>query len=106
MGRRHAAGISPVARAALVTRRTTRIDSFLVTCEHGGNRIPSSLQPLFRGYRALLATHRGFDPGALVMARQLATAFAAPLVTSTTSRLVVDLNRSIGHPRLYSPAYG
>lgn len=38
------------------------------------------------------------------MARQLAAALAAPLVTSTISRLVVDLNRSIGHPRLYSPA--
>lgn len=87
-----------------MTRRATRIDSYLVTCEHGGNRIPSSLRPLFRDSRALLATHRGFDPGALVMARQLATAFAAPLVTSTVSRLVVDLNRSIGHPRLYSKA--
>jgi predicted N-formylglutamate amidohydrolase len=59
---------------------------------------------LFRDHRALLATHRGFDPGALVMARQLAAALAAPLVTSTISRLVVDLNRSIGHPRLHSQA--
>ena len=87
-----------------MTRRATRIDSFLVTCEHGGNRIPLSLQPLFRNHRALLATHRGYDPGALVMARQLAAAFAAPLVTSTISRLVVDLNRSLGHPHLYSAA--
>ena len=87
-----------------MTRRAVRIDSFLVTCEHGGNRIPAPLQPLFRDYRALLATHRGFDPGALVMAKQLAAAFAAPLVTATTSRLVVDLNRSIGHPHLYSAA--
>jgi predicted N-formylglutamate amidohydrolase len=38
------------------------------------------------------------------MARALARAFAAPLVYSTVSRLVVDLNRSIGHPRLFSPA--
>jgi predicted N-formylglutamate amidohydrolase len=27
---------------------------------------------------------------------------SAPLVTSTTSRLLVDLNRSIGHPELFS----
>jgi predicted N-formylglutamate amidohydrolase len=87
-----------------VTRRVGRADSFLVTCEHGGNRIPAWLQPLFRDHRALLATHRGFDPGALVMAKALAEAFAAPLVTSTVSRLVVDLNRSIGHPRLFSEA--
>ncbi len=38
------------------------------------------------------------------MARALATAFSAPLVTSTVSRLLVDLNRSIGHPQLFSAA--
>ena len=36
------------------------------------------------------------------MARALARAFRAPLVTSTISRLVIDLNRSIGHPQLFS----
>jgi predicted N-formylglutamate amidohydrolase len=34
----------------------------------------------------------------------LATAFDAPLVISTVSRLVIDLNRSLGHPRLFSEA--
>jgi predicted N-formylglutamate amidohydrolase len=38
------------------------------------------------------------------MARELARAFGAPLVASTVSRLVVDLNRSIGHPRCLSAA--
>jgi predicted N-formylglutamate amidohydrolase len=38
------------------------------------------------------------------MARALAAAFSAPLVTSTISRLLIDLNRSIGHPQLYSAA--
>ncbi len=38
------------------------------------------------------------------MARALAAAFRAPLVTSTISRLLVDLNRSIGHPQLFSAA--
>jgi predicted N-formylglutamate amidohydrolase len=77
---------------------------FLVTCEHGGNRIPAAYQSLFKGYGALLDTHRGYDAGALLMARELAAAFGAPLVTSTVSRLLIDLNRSIGHPRLFSPA--
>jgi predicted N-formylglutamate amidohydrolase len=36
------------------------------------------------------------------MARALASAFKAPLATSSISRLLVDLNRSIGHPRLFS----
>ena len=38
------------------------------------------------------------------MAKALARAFGAPLVTSTVSRLLVDLNRSIGHPQLFSAA--
>jgi len=36
------------------------------------------------------------------MAQELSIAFRAPLVTSSISRLVVDLNRSIGHPHLFS----
>jgi predicted N-formylglutamate amidohydrolase len=79
-------------------------DSFLVSCEHGGNRIPAPYRSLFRGYDALLDTHRGYDFGALVMARALAGSFRAPLVASTISRLLVDLNRSIGHPRIFSAA--
>ncbi len=38
------------------------------------------------------------------MARVLSTRFVAPLVASTVSRLLIDLNRSIGHPHLYSEA--
>ncbi|MEO8566574.1 MAG: N-formylglutamate amidohydrolase [Betaproteobacteria bacterium] len=79
-------------------------DSFLVSCEHGGNRIPAPYRSLFRGCEALLDSHRGYDCGALVMARALARAFRAPLVTSTISRLLIDLNRSIGHPRVFSAA--
>ena len=80
------------------------IESLVVTCEHGGNRIPAPCRRLFRDQRALLDSHRGYDAGALVMAKALAGAFAAPLVTSTISRLVIDLNRSIGHPQLFSAA--
>jgi predicted N-formylglutamate amidohydrolase len=42
------------------------------------------------------------DPGALVMAKALAGTCGAPLVAATTSRLLIDLNRSIGHPQLFS----
>jgi predicted N-formylglutamate amidohydrolase len=80
------------------------VDCFLITCEHGGNRIPAPYRRLFREHRALLESHRGYDPGALVMAMEFANAFRAPLVTSTISRLVIDLNRSIGHPQLFSVA--
>ncbi|MHB1215252.1 MAG: N-formylglutamate amidohydrolase [Thiobacillus sp.] len=79
-------------------------DHILITCEHGGKRIPARYRPLFAGFEALLHTHRGHDPGALALARQMAGSLAAPLFVSTTSRLLIDLNRSIGHPRLYSEA--
>jgi len=78
------------------------MDTFIITCEHGGNRIPAPYRRLFRGQRALLDSHRGYDPGSLVMAKALASAFAAPLVASTVSRLLIDLNRSSGHPQLFS----
>ena len=80
------------------------MDSYIITCEHGGNRIPAAYRSLFRGRRALLDSHRGHDPGSLVMAKALADTFRAPLVASTTSRLLVDLNRSIGHRQLFSEA--
>ena len=79
-----------------------RKDLFLITCEHGGNRIPLRYRHYFLGHEALLQTHRGYDPGALTMARDLAQALSAPFYYSTISRLLIDLNRSIGHPRLYS----
>lgn len=75
--------------------------ALIITCEHGGNRIPKPYRTLFAPHGNLLATHRGFDAGALVMARSLADAFDAPLLTATVSRLLVDLNRSVGHPRLH-----
>ncbi|PKO61840.1 MAG: N-formylglutamate amidohydrolase, partial [Betaproteobacteria bacterium HGW-Betaproteobacteria-17] len=79
-------------------------DRLLITCEHGGNRIPARYRPLFAGFEALLQSHRGYDPGALALARDMAKELAASLFVSTTSRLLIDLNRSISHPRLYSEA--
>ena len=76
----------------------------VISCEHGGNRIPGPYRDLFHAHQALLDSHRGFDPGALIMAKALAMAFAAPLVSSTVSRLLVDLNRSVGHPHLHYEA--
>lgn len=80
------------------------MDCFVVTCEHGGNLVPAAYKSFFVGHEALLGTHRGHDAGALTMAQELSNAFGARLVASTTTRLLVDLNRSIGHPRLFSEA--
>src|SRR4051794_19966342 len=75
---------------------------FVVTCEHGGNRIPPPYRALFAGAEYVLRTHRGYDAGALTMARELAGALQATMYISTVSRLLIDLNRSPRHPRLYS----
>ncbi|MBI3433019.1 MAG: N-formylglutamate amidohydrolase [Hydrogenophilales bacterium] len=81
-----------------------RTEHVLITCEHGGNRIPPCYRLLFAGFETLLHSHRGYDPGALAVARKFARLLDAPLFVSTTSRLLIDLNRSIGHPKLYSEA--
>jgi predicted N-formylglutamate amidohydrolase len=74
----------------------------LLTCEHGGNRIPPAYRPLFRGRRRLLESHLGYDRGALAVARALSKRLGSPLLHAEVSRLLVDLNRSPGHRALFS----
>jgi predicted N-formylglutamate amidohydrolase len=74
----------------------------LVTCEHGGNRVPAAYRPLFRKHTDALRSHRGYDPGALRTARDFAAALGAELVYSTTTRLLVELNRSLHNRKLFS----
>ncbi|WP_437203138.1 N-formylglutamate amidohydrolase [Planctomicrobium sp. SH664] len=74
----------------------------VITCEHGGNEIPSAYRTAFRAAREALNSHRGHDPGALALAQLLANTFQAPLCSETVSRLLIELNRSPGHPRLFS----
>ena len=79
-------------------------DRLFITCEHAGNVVPAKYEPLFANHRHLLPTHRGWDPGALILARELAARFSAPLHFEETTRLLVDLNRSVGTPDLHSEA--
>lgn len=74
----------------------------IISCEHGGFEVPPSYASLFLGYEDVLTTHRGWDPGALELAQEMNQAFAAPLYAATTTRLLMDLNRSIGHHQLHS----
>jgi predicted N-formylglutamate amidohydrolase len=74
----------------------------LLTCEHGGNRTPQEFTACFRNAESVLASHRGFDPGALELARYFARRFKSPLIYSTTTRLLVELNRSLHHRSLFS----
>lgn len=75
----------------------------LLTCEHAGNRIPQQYRPLFRGAAAALASHRGWDPGALPLARAMSRTLGLPVLAETWSRLLVESNRSPTNRRIWSP---
>lgn len=75
----------------------------VLTCEHAGNRIPRSYAHRFRTAARLLASHRGWDPGALTIARALSRRLHQPLLAVTWSRLFVEANRSPSNPRIWSP---
>jgi predicted N-formylglutamate amidohydrolase len=83
--------------------RTPLLPTFtLITCEHGGRDIPVAYRQLFRGQKVLLASHRGYDVGALGVALRFASRLSAPIVFSTITRLLVDLNRSPDQPGVFS----
>ena len=85
-----------------MTRDAVPRETLLLTCEHGGNRIPASYAYLFRGAAKILASHRGWDPGALPLARHLSRALNRPLLELTWSRLFVEGNRTPTNPRIWS----
>ena len=75
---------------------------WLVSCEHGGNRVPKEFAPRFAAAADVLATHRGYDLGALEVARAFGRRLGVTPLTATTTRLVVDLNRSPGNRNVFS----
>jgi predicted N-formylglutamate amidohydrolase len=77
-------------------------DFVVLTCEHGGNRVPAEYTRLFRRYQRLLNSHRGHDPGSLELARACSRRLSAPLHFATVTRLLIELNRSSGHRSLFS----
>ena len=65
--------------------------ALLVTCEHASNAVPGRWRKSFVADSAVLKTHRGWDPGAVVLARELAGEFDAPLHEGEFTRLLIDL---------------
>lgn len=76
--------------------------NLIITCEHAGNQIPGRYRSLFKEHEQILQSHRGWDPGALQLAQTLAVAADSPLFSHPWSRLLVEVNRSLHHPRLFS----
>lgn len=81
-----------------------RSDRLILSCEHATARVPPAYEYLFASTRAkrLLNTHRGFDVGALRVARAFERHFATALFRARVTRLLVDTNRSLHHPGLFS----
>ncbi len=76
-----------------------RAAQVVFSVEHASARVPAELAGL--GLRRdVLASHHAWDPGAAIIGRRLAKAFAGPLHLGRWSRLVADLNRSRQHPRV------
>lgn len=74
----------------------------MLTCEHGGHRVPGAYAALFRGAGGALESHRGWDRGALQLARSVARELDCPLLAMTWSRLLVDANRAPTNRRIWS----
>src|SRR5262249_47965032 len=83
-------------------KATGPVGQLVLTCEHAGNKIPPGYSRLFRGADDVLASHRGWDPGALTLARALAKRLRRPLHFVTWSRLLVESNRAPHNPRIWS----
>jgi predicted N-formylglutamate amidohydrolase len=60
------------------------------------------LLPTIAGLDAPVDSHRGWAPGLFRLGRQLADAYSAPWHASNAMRLLIDLNRLIGHRQLFS----
>jgi putative proteasome-type protease len=85
-------------RATRVSRLPSRVVTgapfaFLITCEHGGNR-SRAYQALFHPATLSWTHTRSYDPSARA-SEGVGIGPRAPLVGSTVSRLLVDLNRSV-----------
>lgn len=68
--------------------------SVIISCEHASNNIPADYQYLFKGQQRVLASHRGWDPGASELATRIAQTLKVPCHKGKVSRLLIDLNRS------------
>ena len=70
--------------------------SLVLCCDHASHHVPNSLRNLDID-SAALHTHIGWDIGAADVARHMAARLSAVLIVANYSRLVIDINRTLGH---------
>lgn len=83
-----------MGRSSVRDDSSWRPDAVILSCEHGGKEVPPAYASLFKGADEVLASHRGWDIGALGVAQRMACETSYPLVACTFTRLLVEPNRS------------
>ena len=76
--------------------------ALVISCEHAVDSIPVPYQSLFVPFKNLLASHRGIDFGALAIAEHLSKQISCDFIQATTTRLLVDCNKSVNHSHCFS----
>ncbi len=75
----------------------------IISCEHASAAVPDPYQGMFEDRnREVLWSHRGWDPGALALARELSVLLDVPVIKGEWTRLLLDLNRSPDNPDRWS----
>ncbi|MGB0165412.1 MAG: N-formylglutamate amidohydrolase [Luteibaculum sp.] len=73
----------------------------VLSCEHFSNALPEKFKYLFEGNLQVLESHRGYDLGSQQVFEALAP-LADFHLHYPYSRLLIEPNRSLHHPRLFS----
>jgi len=79
-------------------------NKFIISCEHASNNIPAEWGHLFASLDAKkdLNTHLGIDIGAKKIAEYFSDELSCDLFLADYSRLLIELNRSLDNPKLFS----
>lgn len=75
---------------------------FIFSCEHGGYEIPVLYKAYFLGKEEILKSHRGWDKGALEIAKYISRRADSKLISNSISRLLIECNRTLEHDDLFS----
>ena len=73
----------------------------IISCEHASHKVPAEYSHLFQ-QADVLKTHQGWDIGAINVARAMSHHQNTSVYLAEYSRLLIDLNRSLSHPSLFS----
>lgn len=76
---------------------------FLITCEHASAALPARWRRFLQAHWDACDEHERWDPGTLEIGAHLGDCLRAPVFNGEQTRLLVDLNRSMNGPGLFSP---